>query len=461
MDCSLSKGKPGIFPRVPVTRLFSCLVLCGFIAVPLAAEENLEDILEGFDEEQPVAGESVQAEGEQTQTWRLKGFTQTSLSFNYAHQAPAVGSTDYRGLSQLKQSLQIEWGTIIFGDWKVLLVGNAFYDFSYDIHGRDEYTNQVLEEYEKEAELREAYIQGSLGANLDLKLGRQIVVWGKSDNLRVVDILNPLDNREPGMTDLEDLRLPVTMTRLNYYVGNWDLSTIIVHEIRLNKNPAFGSDFFPFPSSLPPENKPEGEEVALAVSGRFRGWDLSFHAARYYDDQPHLSAGKLEHSRLTMVGIAMNIASGNWLFKSEAAYIDDLKFANSNDENFSRTDFMLGMEFTGFNETTLSLEVVNRRLNNYNSVLNNPPDSVDENTLQTVLRYQRDFKHQTWHFLALASAFGPGTRGGFFERIELKYDIADALSVSGGVVAYQSGDHPVFGAFGDNDRVFIKFRYSF
>ena len=49
------------------------------------------------------------------------------------------------------------------------------------------------------------------------KLGRQIVNWGRSDTVRVLDVINPLDNREPGLVDIEDLRLPVTMARVDYF----------------------------------------------------------------------------------------------------------------------------------------------------------------------------------------------------------------------------------------------------
>lgn len=437
-------------------------------------EESLEDILSGFEDEEPLLADpsSKQSDKEdrgklKSKNTHLKGFTQTSLSYNYAHSAPEpslifpVTAADYRGLSQLKQSLQLEWEATVFDRWKIFLSGSAYYDLVYGVHGRDGYIDRLLEKQEKEAELRQVYIQGSLSSNLDIKVGRQLIVWGKSDNLRVVDILNPLDNREPGMTDLEDLRLPVTMTRIDYYRGNWNLGVIAIHETRFNKNPPFGSEFYPFPVPKPQEKKPENSEYALSLDGRFSGWDISFYGARYYDDQPHFNGSLLEHSRLSMWGMAANIAIGNWLLKSEIAYIDDLEFGRIGNKTFSRTDLLLGTEYTGFDETTISLEIVNRHLNQFDLLLEGAPDYQQKNAIQSVLRYQRDFKHQTWHLLILASAFGPGTQGGSFKRLELKYDIADAVSLSIGVVAYQAGDHAVFGSFGDNDRVFFKFRTSF
>ncbi len=54
------------------------------------------------------------------------------------------------------------------------------------------------------------------------KVGRQIVIWGRSESLRVLDVLNPLDNREAGRVDIEDLRRPLAMVRVDAYQKLWD-----------------------------------------------------------------------------------------------------------------------------------------------------------------------------------------------------------------------------------------------
>ncbi len=65
-----------------------------------------------------------------------------------------------------------------------------------------------------------------------------------SDTLRVLDVLNPLDNREPGRADIEDLRRPVTMVKLDWHIGrNWRLTGIAIPEIRFDDLPALGTDF--------------------------------------------------------------------------------------------------------------------------------------------------------------------------------------------------------------------------
>lgn len=448
-------------------------VLKGFDDQPGMVKENkeIDDVLKGFEEGEDKAEESTQKEKAKKPPFcDLSGSLSLGVSYGFAHDATKLGETDYRGLTCLRPDVHLDLDIQILKNWKALISGRAFYDLAYEINGRDKYTDEVLDEYEKEAEFREVYLQGSLLASLDLKVGRQIVVWGKSDNIRVVDILNPLDNREPGLVDIEDLRLPVTMTRLDYYLGKWNLTAIAVHEIRFNKNPVFGSEFFPFETPLPEEKKPtnslDNTEYALALNGIFSGWDISFYGAWFFDDQPHIesvSPVHLErrHSRLTMVGTAVNVALGNWLLKSEAACFDGLEFFAVPGEKKSRFDVLAGVEYSGFTDTTISLEAVNRHLNDFDSTMKAPPDSAQEDEFQTVLRYSGDFLHDTLHLVMLASTFGVTGDNGSLQRFSVEYDVTDAFSIKLGLVTYQSGDKAQFRNIGDNDRLFFEANYSF
>jgi hypothetical protein len=328
----------------------------------------------------------------------------------------------------------------------------------------------MLDLYGSQALLDEAFLQGLLASDLDLKIGRQIVAWGRSDNILVVDILNPLDLREPGLVDIEDLRLPVFMTKLDYYFADWNLSGMALHEIRFSFNPVFNAEFFPFDGPLPPEETPsntlDNTQFGLALNGVFSGWDISFYGARFFQDGTHLelvSPGQLvrRHSLLHMLGAGMNIAWGNWLLKSEAGYFNGLEFLALPGETKSRFDLMLGLEYTGFSETLLSLEMVNRHLIDFDPRLKAPPDGIRENQFRAVFRAQKDFRHDSLHLTFLASMFGPKGDGGAFQRLSAAYDVRDNVSVTVGVVTYQSGDRPFFRNIGDNDRLFFDARYFF
>ena len=64
-------------------------------------------------------------------------------------------------------------------------------------------------------ELREAYLAYAKG-NLDLRVGRQIVVWGVADALRLTDCVSPFDYTEFLAQDYDDIRMPVNALRAKY-----------------------------------------------------------------------------------------------------------------------------------------------------------------------------------------------------------------------------------------------------
>jgi hypothetical protein len=435
--------------------------------------EPEEDVLDAFEEAPNPPPENTGSKSDPSRAVSLDGHAKVGSSWNYAHKAPPKGETDWRNLSRLRAELQLELEARLAGSWKTFASGKGAYDAAYAIQGRDNFTDEVLDNYEKEIELRELYLMGSIAGNMDLKVGRQIVVWGRSDNIRVTDVLNPLDMREPGLTDIEDLRLPVTMTRLDYYFGKWNLSALAVHEIRFNKMPEFGSDFYPYGVSKIPENSPESRidntEFGLAFNGVFSGWDISFYYASVFDDYPHaelVSAGmfphmELHHSDIHMGGTAGNIALGNWLIKTDIAFFDGMQFLNTGKTTFSRIDVLAGMEYSGFADTTVTIEAVNRRLTEYDRRLKKLPDKIDRDDFQSVLRITKDYFHDTLTVTLLTSLYGFSGQNGAFGRFSLEYDLSDNWTILGGIVDYHSGDKPSMSGIGDNDRIYGEIKYSF
>ncbi len=431
-------------------------------------DASLDDLLQGFDE--APTNKPVQPVGRKTQPnerWRFSGEIDFSSAYNFAHKRPAAGETDYRGVSRLRTSLDLELEGDLTPDWRLHLALSGKYDAVYGVNGRSDYTAELLDESESEVEIGEAYLQGSLGAEFDLKLGRQILVWGKSDNLRVTDVLNPLDLREPGIVDIEDLRLPVTMAKLDYFSGDWGFTLIAIPEVRFSKLPAFGSDFYPGSGAPPSERVPADAaghmQYALAANGIFSGWDLSFYWADIYRDQGHLvSTGgspELRHARINMAGTASNIAVGNWLLKGELAYLSGLRFSGVPGIKRDRTDILLGVDYSGFDDTTLSAERVVRHLSGFNENLD--AAGYSENQWQTALRYQGEFLHARLKLTGVATFYGEALDQGGFVRLSGDYELAEAQILTLGVIFYEAGDGAPFSGSGDNDRLFAGYSYSF
>lgn len=72
--------------------------------------------------------------------------------------------------------------------------------------------------------IRELYIEGSIPtgtmSELFLRVGKQQVVWGRTDLFRVLDIINPVDYQRHNIYDeLEDIRIPQWMATAEYRFG--------------------------------------------------------------------------------------------------------------------------------------------------------------------------------------------------------------------------------------------------
>lgn len=71
--------------------------------------------------------------------------------------------------------------------------------------------------------IRELYIDGTLAIGedqLSVRVGKQQIVWGRTDLFRVLDVLNPVDYARHNIYDeLEDIRIPQWMAQLEWRMG--------------------------------------------------------------------------------------------------------------------------------------------------------------------------------------------------------------------------------------------------
>jgi hypothetical protein len=432
-----------------------------------------------------------------TDWYSFSGYTSLLGAYNYAQKsesivAPGDMPMDFSGLSRarVKGGLTLD---MKHGDnWRSKFDVIAWYDASWAINGRDNYTQDVLDVYESFFDIKDAYVQGSLTQNLDLKFGRQVVIWGKSDSIRITDVINPLDNREAGMVDIEDLRLSEVMTRLDYYFGDWGLSGIIIHEPRLEIEAAFGSDYRPsnifgppipyskFPDRVEPDWSIENTQYAVSLDGRFSGWDISYYAAHVYDNRFDIefvdTAPVRFYDKINMIGVAGNIVYGSWLLKAESALINDINYRSTDRKN--RLDALIGFDYIGIKDTVISLEVADRHIFDYEEKMLTTtlaeagaqgtfPDFVRQDSIQIAFRSSYSFNHDNatvTYLLSMAGGNGSGSNfDGGFQRLWIDYKYTDTVSLNAGIVDYIGGNGiiPFYRAIANNDRLFAGLQYSF
>jgi hypothetical protein len=162
-----------------------------------------------------------------------------------------------------------------------------------------------------------------------------------------------------------------------------------------------------------------------------------------------------------MLGGAFNIAQGNWLLKAEAAYFDGFEFSNSPGREYDRLDGLIGAEYTGLSDATITLDIANRHYFDFDTRLKDRPDFQKEDLFEWALRVTKPYLNDTLMLTFLANTFGPTGKDGAVQRFSAEYDYTDSIQFSGGIVLYKSGDLRRTMGIGDNDRVFFEVRYSF
>ncbi|WP_085717622.1 DUF1302 family protein [Pseudomonas sp. B28(2017)] len=227
--------------------------------------------------------------------------------------------------------------------------GRVRYDARYD--GNNPYSQEAREDYRFSADWRHLY-WGQYVGDGELTVGWQQVVWGRADELRVLDQINPLDFREGLTALLEDSRIAVPMVRLTQPVGEWELEALWITDFVKNQAPAQGSEFDaplfarPDPAtfivdSTPDYNAQHGFSYGASANGRIGAVDASFVALNARQQDPVYAVEgvaddqriRLERQfpRYSMAGAGLAIDAGySIVVRSEVAYFDDWRVTNPN-----------------------------------------------------------------------------------------------------------------------------------
>ena len=115
--------------------------------------------------------------------------------------------------------------------------------------------------------LRELYLDFTIG-KFYARLGRQQVVWGKTDGIKMLDVVCPMSLEEGLLDDFEDSRIPLWMFNLNYkFTPEYNLQLLWILEFKHNYIPAYGQEFFPYMGQF--ERTP-----LIDVYNLYRAYDL-------------------------------------------------------------------------------------------------------------------------------------------------------------------------------------------
>ena len=302
-------------------------------------------------------------------------------------------------------------------------------------------------------QLREAYGYYS-DEHLDLRAGRQIIVWGVADALRLTDIISPMDYTEFLAQDYDDIRIPVGGLRVRYSREKWCLEAVAIPV----------SSFFELPTDAQnpwsvgaltiapePSHRIYNMEYGGRLSFFLSGIDFSLSALHTWNKMPVMHNGIGEYKRMTMVGGDLSVPVGQFVVRSEVAeYLDEAQPTVGLHEitRAASTNALVALDWYAGNDWSLSAQYAHKYV----------AKGKHRNTGLATFRVSKDLLHNT---LALQSfAYIDVTNGGIYNRLSADYALNDQLHTTLGY-DYFHADRGTFMVYNDNSEIFLKLKYSF
>ena len=149
-------------------------------------------------------------------------------------------------LSSFRDTFDLEAQYKISDNWAFFVHPRYFYDPAYSIRGGVFDTNQNKMGHTQRTEwLRDCYLDYT-SDQLDVRLGKQQVVWGQADGLPFLDRVMPFDLSRYWLPDFADIRIPLWMVKVEYSpVLNSTLQFLFIPDFEASRS-APANDTFAF-----------------------------------------------------------------------------------------------------------------------------------------------------------------------------------------------------------------------
>jgi len=336
-----------------------------------------------------------------------------------------------------------------------------------------------------ELELREFYVETSVGETY-LTLGKQQVVWGQADGLKVLDVVNPQDFREFVLDDFEDSRIPLWTVNAEIPIKALTLQLLWIPDLTYHNIPEFDATYA-FESNVPtappfipfaindfdrPNNPLKDSDVGARLSAFVGGWDLTLNYFYHYDDTPVVRRGfgltelgfgivaQPGYERTHLIGGTFSNAFGDLTLRGEVGYSTN-KFQAT--ENLLDRDgvvetgelaYVLGFDWFGFSETFVSLQL-------FQSVLTDDSDGLLRDRVETnlSLNLQRDFMNDS--LIAEALWVHNINHSDGFIRPKISYEWRSDTKVWAGFDIFYGSEQGLFGQYDRRDRAVLGIEWSF
>ena len=322
---------------------------------------------------------------------------------------------------------------------------------------------------ELEAGVKELYMDIFFDS-MDLRIGKQQIIWGKADGVFITDIISPKDLTDFVLPDFDEVRMGVTALKADYFFDAVDLELVWIPMFTPAVMPSDGTIWeVSTPISVStfniPDNTLENSEIFGKMSYMGSVIDIELMGGYMWDDLPAAyfdGAGiSADYHRVAMAGGSFSTDISGFIVRGEGAYYNGKNFTvlagalpsgvTTVEKDF--VNYMVGLDYSiaGF---TLGTQFIQEIVLDYDDriMLNDE----FKNTMTFVVA--KPFLNDT--LMVEFFSYVGLTNEDALLRPKVTYDLADGLELVFGADIFL-GDEGDFGQYDDNDLVYTKVKYSF
>ncbi len=343
-------------------------------------------------------------------------------------------------------------------------------------------TDFIYDSFDNKAkiELREANLDFDTPAWIGLKIGRQILTWGKGDMLFINDLF-PKDWQSFFIgRELEYLKAPSDALKLSFYFAKL--------EINLIYTPSFDNDIFPtgerlsfFDSSISgfrgnansfdfdiPNDFFKQDEFAWRLRRNIGSSDLALYGYYGYWKSPSgidLATGIPEFNKMISHGMSFESKLLKGIFSIEMAYYYSSEDSEGSDFAIANSNFryILGQNFDLKNGWNLAFQYYSEVTTQYDNQINNwpagfpAPGRVRD---MITIRVGKNLLNQRMN-VSLFNYYGRAEKDNYL-RVNISYKIKDDWKIDFGSNVFSGEeDYSFWNQFNHNNNLYIGLKWSY
>ncbi|HOL65845.1 MAG TPA: hypothetical protein PKX93_00115 [bacterium] len=382
-----------------------------------------------------------------------------------------------------------------------------YYDFVYDVAGQYKNGSAKTATNAGNLWLREIFLDYQ-HQPFFLRAGRQQVVWGTADGVRLLDCINPADNRYANLDDAAEYRIPLWMLRFEFTpITDGNLQFLLIPDHEPNFNAGYG-DVFVYrvanrpPPVLPPwvtyqivDNLPadgfDDPDFAVRWQQVLNGWEYSLNYKYGREFYPSVTVRQIpfpppapptpwtlqltrNYQRTQVIGAsftkAINTGRLSGLtIRGECTYTLDKPYPTGADGNATGNTtqntfaYVLGLDkylFTDLLASVQFIQYINQDDQVASGHLLHPATLAPINKVENMatVKLSKDFLNERLKSEVLAVF---GGNGDWRVSPRVSYEVNDRLTIYGGLHYFAGRANTLFGEFEKSSMIYTGATLAF